>query len=148
MGWGGAGIHIGYDESNKPVAVKGIVRINVAATGGTLHLGGFYSNKIANSYGLPVDGFTTEVTNWSGPIGYNQYITETLGMEIGYQYFDGFSAAKGGTVRNGHLVQGALSWTPVTNFNVRLEGSYGQMKKYSGVVDKETSGFMWVRRSF
>jgi len=148
QGWGGAAMHLGYDESNKAVGVKGIVQLDVAATGGTLRVGGFYSNKIANSYGLNLNPFTTEVANWSAGIGYVQNLTDTLGMEIGYQYLDGFSQAKGGTVRHAHLVQGALSWTPVTNFNVRLEGSYGQAKGYNGVTGKEASGFMWVRRSF
>ncbi|WP_417433996.1 porin [Hoeflea sp.] len=150
QGWGGAAIHLGYDETAKAVGVKGLVQLDVAATGGTLRVGGFYSNKNYNSYGVAIPGraFYGEVANWSAGLGYSQGLTNTLGMEIGYQYFDGFSVAKGGSMKHAHLIEGALSWTPVTNFNVRLEanystGKYADNTKYSGA-----SGFVWVRRSF
>ena len=69
-------------------------------------------------------------------------------MEIGYQYLDGFSAAKGGTIKSAHVLEGALSWTPVTNFNVRLEGHWGQQKSIAGVKTTSADGCVWVRRSF
>ncbi len=145
QGWGGAFVHVGYDESRKATGVKAGVELAVAPTGGSLRVGGFYSNKLANAYGVSVGG---ETANWSAAIGYTQDITETLNATLGYQYYDGFSAAKGGTVRDGHLIEGALSWTPVTNFNVRLEGNWGTSKTYAGVKTNTSSGFVWVRRSF
>lgn len=150
QGWGGAAVHLGYDESAKAVGVKGIVQLDVAATGGTLRVGGFYNNKVGNTaYGLPMPaGAGTETANWSAGIGYSQSLTDTLGMEVGYQYLDGFSAAKGGTIKYAHVVEGALSWTPVTNFNVRLEGHYGQQKSIAGAKTTSADGFIWVRRSF
>ncbi|MEM5491700.1 porin [Hoeflea sp. AS16] len=152
QGWGGAFMHLGYDESDRAVGIKAGVQFDVAATGGTIRLGGFYSSKIANAaYGLGMPGRTTgstEVANWSAAIGYTQSLTDTLGMEIGYQYLDGFSAAKGAVFKNAHVVEGALSWTPVTNFNVRLEGHYGQQKTYAGAKTTTADGFVWVRRSF
>ncbi|MCC0036490.1 MAG: porin [Hoeflea sp.] len=152
QGWGGAAVHLGYDETAKAVGVKGIVQLDVAATGGTLRVGGFYNNKVGNTaYGLPMPGRaagSTETANWSAGIGYTQSLTDTLGMEVGYQYLDGFSAAKGGTVKHAHVLEGALSWTPVTNFNVRLEGHWGQQKTIAGVKTNTADGFVWVRRSF
>ncbi|WP_417416713.1 porin [Hoeflea sp.] len=149
QGWGGAFMHLGYDESNKAVAVKAGVQFDVAATGGSVRLGGFYSNKVNNSYGLGINHFDiTEVANWSAAIGYTQDITDTVNATIGYQYFDGFSVAKGGVVKHAHLIEGAISWTPVTNFNVRLEGNYGTAKTYAGVKATQATGFVWVRRSF
>ena len=152
QGWGGAAVHLGYDETAKAVGVKGLVQFDVAATGGTLRVGGFYNNKVGNTaYGLPMPGRaagSTETANWSAGVGYSQSVTETVGVEVGYQYLDGFSAAKGGTIKSAHVVEGALSWTPVTNFNVRLEGHYGQQKSIAGVKTTTADGFIWVRRSF
>jgi hypothetical protein len=91
---------------------------------------------------------STETANWSAGVGYSQSLTDTLGMEVGYQYLDGFSAAKGGTVKHAHVLEGALSWTPVTNFNVRLEGHWGQQRTIAGVKTNTADGFIWVRRSF
>jgi hypothetical protein len=150
QGWGGAAMHLGYDESAKAVGVKGVVQLDVAATGGTLRVGGFYNNKVGNTaYGLPMPGGVgTETANWSAGIGYSQSLTDTLGMEVGYQYLDGFSAAKGGSVKHAHVLEGALSWTPVTNFNVRLEGHWGQQRTIAGRKTNTADGFIWVRRSF
>ncbi|PHR20044.1 MAG: hypothetical protein COA37_16220 [Hoeflea sp.] len=148
QGWGGAAVHVGYDESARAVGVKGIVEFAVAATGGSLRVGGFYSDKVANAYGVGIPGGTAEASNWSAGLGYTQDVTETLNATLGYQYFDGFSVAKGGTTRSAHLVEGALSWTPVTNFNVRLEGNWGQSTSHAGVKTNMASGFVWVRRSF
>ena len=152
QGWGGAAMHLGYDESAKAVGIKGLVQFDVAATGGTLRVGGFYNNKVGNTaYGLPMPGRaagSTETANWSAGVGYSQSLTDTLGMEIGYQYLDGFSAAKGGTIKSAHVLEGALSWTPVTNVNVRLEGHWGQQKTIAGVKTNTADGFIWVRRSF
>lgn len=148
QGWGGAAVHLGYDETARAVGVKGILEVAVAATGGSLRVGGFYSNRVTNAYGVPIPGGTAEASNWSAGIGYTQDVTETLNATLGYQYFDGFSVARGGTTRNAHLVEGALSWTPVTNFNVRLEGNWGQSTSHAGVKTNMASGFVWVRRSF
>ncbi|WP_417416711.1 porin [Hoeflea sp.] len=152
QGWGGAFMHLGYDESDKAVGIKAGVQFDVAATGGAIRLGGFYSSKIANgAYGLAMPGraaASTEVANWSAAIGYTQSLTDTVGMEIGYQYLDGFSVAKGAAMKSAHIVEGAISWTPVTNFNVRLEGHYGQQKTHAGVKTTTADGFLWVRRSF
>lgn len=148
QGWGGADVRLGYDESAKAVGVKGVVEAAVAATGGSVRLGVFYSNKIANRYGVSFPGRatgSTEVANWSAAIGYTQDITETVNATLGYQYFDGFST---GTLKTAHLVEGALSWTPVTNFNVRLEGNWGQLKTNANTSTNTASGFVWVRRSF
>jgi len=155
QGWGGAFVHLGYDETSKATGVKAGVELAVAATGGSVRLGGFYSNKVSNAYsaGMPggtgsVGTTTAEAANWSAAIGYTQDITETVNATIGYQYFDGFSVANAGTIKNAHLVEGAISWTPVTNFNVRLEGNYGQQTSHAGVKTTTSSGFVWVRRSF
>jgi len=147
QGWGGAFAHIGYDESNKAVGVKAGVELAVAATGGSLRVGGFYSDKTANAYGITMPT-GTRAANWSAAIGYTQDVTETLNATLGYQYFDGFASAVGTDIKSAHLVEGALSWTPVTNFNIRLEGNWGQQKNYAGVKTTTASGFMWVRRSF
>jgi len=147
--WGGAAMHLGYDETAKAVGIKGVVQFDVAATGGTLRVGGFYSNKAINRFGagMPL-GLAGEVANWSGGIDYSQGLTDTLAMSIGYQYLDGFSTAKGGSIAHTHLVEGALSWTPVTDFNVRLEGHYKQGKSNLGVKGSSLDGFVWARRSF
>jgi hypothetical protein len=109
----------------------------------------FYNNKVGNAYGVGLPGGAAgETANWSAGLGYTQDITETVNATLGYQYFDGFSAANGGTTKTAHLVEGALSWTPVTNFNVRLEGNYGWNKSNAGVNTTTASGFVWVRRSF
>ncbi|SOE08894.1 porin-like protein [Hoeflea halophila] len=151
QGWGGAAVHVGYDETANAVGVKGMLEVAVAATGGSLRVGGFYSNRFNNAYGAAFPGRpagSAEVANWSAGIGYTQDVTETLNATLGYQYFDGFSAANGGTFRNAHLIEGALSWTPVTNFNVRLEGNWGQTTSIAGVKTNTASGFVWFRRSF
>ena len=152
QGWGGAFVHVGYDETLRSTGVKAGVQFDVAATGGQVRIGGFYSSKIVGAYGMPMPGavgiLTNEVAQWSGAIGYTQPLTDTIGATLGYQYFDGFSAAKGGTVKNAHLVEGALTWDPVQNLNVRLEGNWGTSRTYTGVKTNTASGFMWVRRSF
>ena len=147
QGWGGAFAHIGYDESVKAVGVKAGVQIDLASMNASVRLGGYYSNKIGNAYapGMPS---TSEVANWSAAIGYTQDFTDTVNGTIGYQYFDGFSTAKGGTVKYAHLVEAALVWTPVTNLEVRLEGNWGQEKAYTGVKTTSATGFLWVKRSF
>jgi hypothetical protein len=149
QGWGGADVRVAYDETAKAVGVKGLVEVAVAATGGSLRVGMFYNNKVGNAYGVGLPGGAAgETANWSAGLGYTQDITETVNATLGYQYFDGFSAANGGTTKTAHLVEGALSWTPVTNFNVRLEGNYGWNKSNAGVNTTTASGFVWVRRSF
>jgi len=149
QGWGAAFLRVAYDESARAVGVKAGVDVGIAATGGTLRVGGFYNNRVGNAYGVGIPGGAVgETANWSAGLGYTQDVTETVNATIGYQYFDGFTAAKGGTTRNAHLVEGALSWTPVTNFNVRLEGNFGQAKSIAGAKTNVASGFVWVRRSF
>jgi hypothetical protein len=149
QGWGGADVRVAYDETAKAVGVKGLVEAAVAATGGSVRLGVFYNNKVGNAYGVGLPGGAAgETANWSAAIGYTQDVTETVNATLGYQYFDGFSAANGGTTKTAHLVEGALSWTPVTNFNVRLEGNYGWNTSNAGVKSTTASGFVWVRRSF
>jgi hypothetical protein len=148
QGWGGADVRLGYDESANAVGVKGLAEVAVGATGGSLRVGMFYSNRIANRYGVSFPGRatgSTEVANWSAGLGYTQDVTETVNATLGYQYFDGFST---GVLKSAHLVEGALSWTPVTNFNVRLEGNWGRLNTNANTSSSVASGFVWVRRSF
>ena len=82
--------------------------------GDAFRLIGFYSNN-ANAYSVG--------SRWSVLAAYNHVFSPTLSGAIGFQYMADTNFAAVGTP-DAYTFEAAVVWSPVTNFEVRLEGSH------------------------
>jgi hypothetical protein len=107
---------------------------------------GFFWAEDPNRYalGMPVSGRINPTTDsigtveWSVAASYNHRFNAQWSATIGGQYFEEFGGA------DAWLAQAAVVWAPVTNFEVRLEGSYAD-EDFAGDA---TSGFLRFTRYF
>ncbi|WP_187970264.1 porin [Aquibium microcysteis] len=148
QGWGGVWGKVAYDESAGEYAVLGAAQYNVPGfAGSSLRLGMFYASGV-NMYALdmPVSGGGSSeagTVEWSVAGSYLHKINAQWSATVGGQYFKEFSGDKA------YLVQGAVVWLPVTNFEVRLEGSYASEENLRGGRKDDTwSGLLRFTRYF
>jgi hypothetical protein len=137
QGWGGVWGKVAYDESAEEWAGMLGMQYNIPnMAGSNVRLGVFYASG-ANSYDLntPVGG---DVVEWSVAGAYTHRFNTQWSATLGGQYFEAFSGD------DAWLVEGAVVWVPVTNFEVRLEGNYADTD-FSGDA---ASGFLRFTRYF
>jgi len=142
QGWGGVWAKVAYDESAESWAGMIGMQYNIPnMAGSNIRAGVFYASDTghfsSNSYALksPITGTDVE---WSVAASYNHKFNAQWSATLGGQYFDTWAG-------DAYLVQAAAVWAPVTNFEVRLEGSYG----HEEVVDADAwSGFLRFTRYF
>ena len=142
QGWGGVWGKIAYDESEEEFGALIGMQYNIPnMAGSNIRAGVFYASGIGNTgtnaYALraPVSGAVVE---WSAAAAYTHRFTPQWSATLGGQYFDAFNG------NDGWLVEGAIVWVPVTNFEVRLEGNYAD-SDFSGDA---ASGFLRFTRYF
>jgi hypothetical protein len=152
QGWGGVWAKIGYDESAEEFGGMIGMQYNIPnMAGSNIRAGVFYasdynfvddiSGGTGNSYALnmPVSGTAgTNYVEWSVVGAYTHKFNAQWSATLGGQYFEDF----GGD--NAWLVQGAVVWVPVTNFEVRLEGTYADEDDYGDTWN----GFLRFTRYF
>ncbi len=138
QGWGGVWAKVAYNESEEAFNAMIGMQYNIPnMAGSNIRLGAFWAEEAGNAYAvnMPVSGADAE---WSVAASYNHRFNAQWAATIGAQYFDQF----GGD--DAWLVQGAVVWAPVTNFEVRLEGSHAVEDDW----DDTTSGFLRFTRYF
>ncbi len=138
QGWGGVWAKVGYDESAEDFGVVLGMQYNIPnMSGSAIRAGVFYASGFNNyAIDMPVSGATVE---WSAAASYSHRFNPQLVAAIGGQYFEQMS-----TGHNGYLVEGAVVWTPVTNFEVWFEARYAD-EDFEGDF---SSGFIRFRRYF
>ncbi len=145
--WGGAG----YDESASAFGLRAGLQWNMPnSPDSSFRFGGWYASD-PNAYAveMPIDG----LAEWSLAASYHQQFNPQWGAELGAQYMNSFDDPMFGGDATGYLVEAAVVWAPVTNFDIRLEGHWYQqddvLQADGSVADEETwDGFLWFRRSF
>lgn len=173
QGWGGVWAKAGYDESASDGAITVGLHYNVPGmAGSSLRIGGFWASGAGqtvstttpsgqvvdlavdpNSYavGMPISG-SANPAEWSIAAGYHQQFNPQWGAEFGGQYMEDFNSG------DGYLLQAAVIWVPVTNFEIRLEGHYNHEDSiytdaanypgFSPVDDSNWDGFLRFARYF
>jgi hypothetical protein len=148
QGWGGVWAKAGYDESAEEFGLVGGAQYNIPSLpGSSIRLGVFYASGV-NMYALdmPVSGGGSSdegTVEWSVAASYLHKFNAQWSATIGGQYFEEFSGD------NAYLVQAAVVWVPVTNFEVRLEGSYANEDNvFAGEDDDTWSGLLRFTRYF
>ncbi|WP_187970293.1 porin [Aquibium microcysteis] len=148
QGWGGVWGKVAYDESAEAWAGLIGMQYNIPnMAGSNIRLGAFYASD-PNSYALnlPVSGGPAgapgnNFVEWSVAGAYTHAFNAQWSATIGGQYFEAFDGD------NAWLVQGAVVWVPVTNFEVRLEGTYAE-EDFGPVTDDTWNGFLRFTRYF
>jgi len=148
QGWGGVWGKAAYDESAEEYAVLGAAQYNIPGfAGSSIRLGVFYASGV-NMYALdmPVSGGGSSdegTVEWSVAASYLHKINAQWSATVGGQYFEEFSGD------NAYMVQAAVVWLPVTNFEVRAEGFYANEENLLNGEDDDTwSGFLRFTRYF
>ncbi|MDN2584331.1 porin [Aquibium sp. ELW1220] len=137
QGWGGVWGKVAYDESAEEWAGLIGMQYNIPnMAGSNIRAGVFYASD-ANAYALSMP-ISTQAVEWSVAGAYTHSFNAQWTATIGGQYFEDF------TGDNAWLVQGAVVWVPVTNFEVRLEGTYSDEEFWGDT----TSGFLRFTRYF
>ena len=148
QGWGAAWLTVGIDEESAwtgdtEFAVKAGIHYNIpGAPGSAFRLVGHY-NSDANTYqqgGNQPAGFLSS-SEWSIYAGYRHQFNPQVAAWIGGAYYNDVAYASG---IDGFHVETGLTWTPVTNFEVRAEVVYNKVETLDGTV----SGFLRFTRSF
>jgi hypothetical protein len=149
QGWGAVWVNVAYDEAISPTDdgsgtsvlgsdawnVKGGLHLVVPnVPGGAFRLIGMYSSD-DNRYDAGGE--------WSILTSYTQNLTSTVSVAALYQYTSDTNFSGVGSPDQ-HDVVADIAWSPVTNFEVRLEGSY---QKRTG-EDSTQAGFLRFTRSF
>jgi hypothetical protein len=137
QGWGGVWAKVAYNESEEDFNAMIGMQYNIPnMAGSNIRVGAFWAEG-ANQYAvaMPVSGNSAE---WSIAASYNHKFNAQWSATIGGQYFEDFGSI------NAWNVQGAVVWAPVTNFEVRLEGSYSD----EDVFGDRSSGFLRFTRYF
>ncbi|MDN2583882.1 porin [Aquibium sp. ELW1220] len=123
QGWGGVWAKVAYDESEEEWAGLIGMQYNIPnMAGSNIRAGVFYaSDPNAYALGMPVSGVLgANFVEWSVAAAYTHAFNAQWSATLGGQYFEAFDGD------DAWLVQGAVVWVPVTNFEVRLEGTYAQ----------------------
>jgi hypothetical protein len=148
QGWGGVWGKAAYDESAEEWAGLLGAQYNIPGfKGSSIRVGVFYASGV-NMYALdmPVSGGGSSdegTVEWAVAASYNHAINAKWSATVGGEYFEEFSGD------NAYLVQGAVVWLPVTNFEVRLEGSYASEENLLNGEDDDTwSGLLRFTRYF
>jgi hypothetical protein len=148
QGWGAAWLTVGVDTDSAwtgdtEYAVKAGLHYNIpGAPGSAFRLVGHY-NSDANTYqqGGPAATGVFFSSDWSVYAGYRHQFNPQVAAWIGGAYYDDIGYASG---FDGYHVEAGLTWTPVTNFEVRAEAVYTKVDTLDGTV----SGFLRFTRSF
>lgn len=131
QGWGGVWGRVAYDESAAGWAASIGAHLNIPnMEGSSLRLIGYYASN-NNSYSVG--------SQWSILGSYYHQFTPKLGASIGAQYFGGTNHYA--SAANSFLVEAGVVFTPVTNLELRVEGTYD-----SG--NDSVGGFARVTRYF
>jgi hypothetical protein len=140
QGWGGVWGKVAYNESEEAFNAMIGMQYNIPnMAGSNIRLGAFWSED-PNDYAVAMPSGND--AEWSVVGAYTHRFNAQWSATIGAQYFDGFFDDN-----DAYLVQGAVVWVPVTNFEVRLEGTYAQ--EDFGPVDEDTwNGFLRFTRYF
>jgi hypothetical protein len=148
QGWGAAWLTVGVDEESwwtgdTEFAVKAGLHYNIpGAPGSAFRLVGHY-NSDANTYqqgGNQPAGFLLS-SEWSVYAGYRHQFNPQVAAWVGAQYYNDVAYVSG---IDGFHVETGLTWTPVTNFEVRAEAVYTKVETLDGTL----SGFLRFTRSF
>jgi hypothetical protein len=148
QGWGAAWLTVGVDQDSSwtgdtEYAVKAGLHYNIpGAPGSAFRLVGHY-NSDANTYqqGGPAATGVFFSSDWSVYAGYRHQFNPQVAAWIGGAYYDDVAYLSG---VDGYHVESGLTWTPVTNFEVRAEAVYTKVDGLDGTV----SGFLRFTRSF
>jgi hypothetical protein len=148
QGWGAAWLTVGVDTDSAwtgdtEYAVKAGLHYNIpGAPGSAFRLVGHY-NSDANTYqqGGPAATGVFFSSDWSVYAGYRHQFNPQVAAWIGGAYYDDVAYLSG---VDGYHVESGLTWTPVTNFEVRAEAVYTKVDGLDGTV----SGFLRFTRSF
>ena len=148
QGWGGVWGKVAYDESGEEWAGMIGMQYNIPnMAGSNIRAGVFYSSGISNAYAVTLpDG---DVAEWSIAASYNHRFNAQWSATVGAQYLEGHSDYFFDT--NAWLVEAAVVWMPVTNFEVRLEGNYNSQDHDFGggtISDDNWNGFLRFTRYF
>jgi len=124
--WGSVYGALSYDETDNSMAVRVGGTANVpVGMGGSLRLYGFYSQSATNAY--------WGTSRWAVTASYAQTLSSTLSAAIGAQYQNDFSAGGVFTANDKWWLQGSVTWTPVSQFEIRAEAAYDTFTEaYSG----------------
>ncbi|RST87916.1 hypothetical protein EJC49_02790, partial [Aquibium carbonis] len=146
QGWGGVWGKVAYDESEEAFNAMIGMQYNIPnMAGSNLRAGVFYASD-PNAYALsmPVSGaLGANFVEWSVAASYNHKFNAQWSATVGAQYFEDFAGD------NAWMIQAAAVWAPVTNFEVRLEGSYAQEDDVLFGEDADTwNGFLRFTRYF
>jgi hypothetical protein len=148
QGWGAAWLTVGVDTDSAwtgdtEYAVKAGLHYNIpGAPGSAFRLVGHY-NSDANTYqqgGNQPAGFLLS-SEWSVYAGYRHQFNPQVAAWVGAQYYNDVAYVSG---IDGFHVETGLTWTPVTNFEVRAEAVYTKVETLDGTL----SGFLRFTRSF
>ena len=139
QGWGGVWGKIAYDESQEEWAGMIGMQYNIPnMAGSNFRVGAFYASDFsAYALTMPVSNIEGGV-EWSVVASYNHKFNAQWSATVGAQYFESHFDT------DAWLVQGAVVWAPVTNFEVRLEGSYADEDGFGDT----SSGFLRFTRYF
>ncbi|MFN3548898.1 MAG: porin [Mesorhizobium sp.] len=140
QGWGGVWGKVAYDESEEAFNAMLGMQYNIPNMAGSNIRAGIFWAEDPNAYAvkLPVSGASAE---WSVAASYNHKFNAQWSATVGGQYFEDFGGY------DAWLVQAAAVWAPVTNFEIRLEGSYGT-EDFGWGDEEVTSGFLRFTRYF
>jgi hypothetical protein len=128
QGWGGVWAKAAYDESLDEFNAMIGMQYNIPnMAGSNFRAGAFYASG-ANSYALSMPVAGANNVEWSVAASYNHRFNPQWSATLGAQYFEGFANI------DAWQVQAAAVWSPVTNFEVRLEGAY---------ADQDIAGDAW-----
>jgi hypothetical protein len=148
QGWGGVWGKAAYDESAEEYGLVGGAQYNIPGfEGSSVRFGVFYASGV-NMYALdmPVSGGGSSdegTVEWSVAASYLHKLNAQWSATVGGQYFEEFSGD------NAYMLQAAVVWAPVTNFEVRLEGAYADEENALNGEDDDTwSGLLRFTRYF
>jgi len=154
-GWGGVWAKLAYDESDETLAAQLGAQFNIPnMPGSSLRVIGFWTEGLNNSYGALYDAGlglpNVGAANWSVLVSYNHQFSETLGVSVAGQYFNGFQGVV--VEPDAWMAELSVVWLPVTNFEVRGELAYAKTDHVAGApavdLDGTVSGFLRFTRYF
>ncbi|RST85108.1 hypothetical protein EJC49_17390, partial [Aquibium carbonis] len=148
QGWGGVWGKVAYDDEFDAFNAMIGMQYNIPNMAGSSIRAGFFWAEEANFYAIDMpitqggsNAAIVGATEWSAVLSYNHVFNAQWSATVGGQYFKAFNGD------DAWLVQAAAVWTPVTNFEVRLEGAYAQEEFLGGDIDS-ASGFLRFTRYF
>jgi hypothetical protein len=140
QGWGGVWAKVAYNESEEAFNAMIGMQYNIPnMAGSNIRLGAFWAEDV-NAYAVNMPSGND--AEWSVVGAYTHRFNAQWNATIGAQYFEGFAAGN-----DAWLVQGAVVWVPVTNFEVRLEATYAE-EDFGPFSEDGASGFLRFTRYF